>query len=69
MLLHEREGIEVADPVVKRRRALQIGEQQSNVLDAEAFARRVITSERKRSRNVCVVISRLPLRKGHERER
>ena len=35
MLLHEREGVQVADPVVERGRALQVGEEKRDVLDAE----------------------------------
>ena len=35
MLLHQREGVEVTDPVVQRGRPLQVGEQQRDVLDAD----------------------------------
>ena len=63
MLLHEREGVQVADPIVERGRALQVGEEERDVLDADPLAA-AITSERKRSRKVCVVRSCLPERKG-----
>src|SRR6185437_1790144 len=39
MLLHEREGIEVADAIVESRRPLDVSEQQRDVLDADALAR------------------------------
>jgi hypothetical protein len=37
MLLHEREGVQVANPVAERGRALQIGEEQRDVLHADSL--------------------------------
>src|SRR5216684_5199264 len=38
MLLHERKGIEIADAIVEGRGTLDVGEQQRDVLDADALA-------------------------------
>jgi len=37
MLLHQRESVQVADPVIERGRTFQVGEEERDILDADSF--------------------------------
>ena len=61
MLLHQRKGVEVADPFIECGGALE--SVKSSVMSLMPSPS-LVTSERNRSRNVCVDSSRLPERNG-----
>jgi hypothetical protein len=61
--LHLNVGVKVADPLVERRRALEmVNTRVTSRIAMPSVA--LITSERKKSRKVCVISSRLPDKDG-----